>query len=111
MLIRQNFLRVIRKQSLLTQADIATILRISDHANVSRWEQGHKTPNVEVLLVYHLLFDIPVEALFERQKEQLKPIILPRIRERITALQGITDEPKTEGRIRSLETILARLSA
>ena len=111
MLIQQNFLRLVRKRTQLTQVDIAAILRISDYANVSRWEQGQKTPNVEVLLVYHLLFNVPVESLFERQKEQLKPIILPRIRERISELRALPPDPKVEGRIRYLESVLGRITA
>ena len=111
MLIQQNFLRIVRKRSQLTQIDIASILKISDWSNVSRWEQGQRTPNVEVLLLYHLLFDIPIESLFDRQKLQLKNIIIPRIKERIDHLMAQEIDAKMQSRINYLNVVLTRLTA
>lgn len=111
MLIQQNFLRIVRKRSQLTQIDIAAILKISDWSNVSRWEQGHRTPNVVVLLLYHLLFDIPIESLFDRQKNELKQIIVPRIEERIHYLSTFESDSKVQSRINYLGSVLARLTA
>jgi transcriptional regulator with XRE-family HTH domain len=110
MLIQQNFLRIVRKRTQLTQVDIASILKISDFANVSRWEQGLKTPGVEILLAYHLLFDIPIESLFDRQKHDLKEAIVPRIQERVAYLKGLESDPKTRSRIDHLGSILNRLA-
>ena len=110
MLIQHNFLRIVRKRTQLTQIDIASILKISDFANVSRWEHGHTKPNVEVLLVYHLLFATPIETLFERQKNELKPIIIPRIRERISHLKTLPSDLKVQSRINFLEGVLTRLT-
>jgi transcriptional regulator with XRE-family HTH domain len=111
MLIQQNFLRIVRKRTQLTQVDIASILKISDFANVSRWEHGRNKPNVEVLLVYHLLFATPIETLFERQKHELKPVIIPRIRERISHLKSLESDLKVQSRIGFLESVLTRLTA
>ena len=58
MTILQNNLRLYRKQSHLTQSDIAYIMALADYLNISHWELGNKTPNVDILLMYHLLFDI-----------------------------------------------------
>lgn len=110
MLIQHNFLRIVRKRTHLTQVDVASILKISDFANVSRWEQGQKTPNVEMLLGYHLLFGIPVESLFDRQKHEMKRLIIPRVRERIAYLRTVNDDPKVGGRIAYLEEVLGRLT-
>lgn len=108
--IQQNFLRLVRKRTQLTQIDIASILKISDYANVSRWEQGMKHPNVEVLLVYHLLLNVPIESLFERQKQELKSIIIPRIRERIDYLKTAETDAKIQERIRYMDSIITRLA-
>ncbi|MCW3128270.1 MAG: family transcriptional regulator [Bacteroidetes bacterium] len=110
MLIQHNFLRIVRKRTHLTQVDIASILKISDFANVSRWEQGQKTPNVEMLLGYHLLFDIPIESLFDRQKHELKRAIIPRIQDRIRYLKTLDSDPKVQNRIDYLGSILSRIT-
>lgn len=110
MLIQHNFLRIVRKRTQLTQVDIASILRISDFANVSRWEQGLRTPNIEILLGYHLLFDTPIEQLFDRQRYELKRIIIPRIEERIRHLKSMPEDPKVLNRIGFLGNILTRLT-
>lgn len=108
--IQQNYLRLARKRTQLIQVDLASILHISDFANISRWEKGIKSPGVEILLAYHLLFDIPVESLFERQRSDLKKILLPRIREHIAYLKGLESDPKIQGRIDCLISILTRLA-
>ena len=108
--IQQNYLRLVRKRTQLTQIDIASILKIPDFANISRWEQGQKNPGVEILLAYHLLFNIPVESLFERQKHDLKKIIIPRIKDRIAHLKTLKQDSKLQGRIDCLESILNRLA-
>jgi transcriptional regulator with XRE-family HTH domain len=110
MFIQHNFLRIVRKRTQLTQIDIASILKISDFANVSRWEQGLKTPGVEILLAYHLLFDIPIESLFDRQKHELKKIIVPRLQERIGHLKTLEKDSKILARIDYLGSILNRLA-
>lgn len=111
MLIQHNLLRLVRIRAPLTQGDIAAILQIADFANVSRWEQGLRSPNIDALLSYHLLFDVPVEMLFERHKTEMIPLLIPRIRERLAYLQRSDKESKTEGRIRFLDLALNRLNS
>jgi transcriptional regulator with XRE-family HTH domain len=111
MLIPHNFLRVVRKRTQLTQIDIASILRLPDIANVSRWEQGLKRPGVEVLLAYHLLFNVPIEALFERQKHELRQILIPRVHDRIAHLKTLGNDPKVTSRMAFLASVSDRLTA
>lgn len=111
MFIQHNFLRIARKRTQLTQLDIASILKISDFANVSRWEQGHKTPNVEVLLGYHLVFGVPIESLFERQKHEIRKVLVPRIRDRIEYLRTLNPDPKVQNRTTYLESAFHRLTS
>ncbi|MBS1686316.1 MAG: helix-turn-helix transcriptional regulator [Bacteroidetes bacterium] len=108
--IQQNLLRLFRKRAELTQADIAAILKISDFSNVSRWEQGLRLPNVEVLMTYHLLFDIPIETIFERHKLELRPTILPRIKERIEYLKTLGEDAQVIRRIAFFSSALQRLT-
>lgn len=87
MFIKHNYLKWYRNQSKLTQNDIAFILDLKDIANVSRWEQGQRQPDIFTLLAYHLLFSIPVEHLFERQRSQLIVSLAKRIALRIQLLK------------------------
>ncbi|MBS1595578.1 MAG: helix-turn-helix transcriptional regulator [Bacteroidetes bacterium] len=111
MFIHHNLLRVVRKRSQLTQHDLASILQLSDYSNVSRWEAGMRTPNVEVLLTYHLLFQVPVEELFFRQRAEICRVILPRLSARIDHLKTLTMDPKLNGRISYLASAAERLAA
>jgi transcriptional regulator with XRE-family HTH domain len=111
MYIQYNYLRILRKQSLLTQADLAAVLKLVDQANISRWEIGMHIPGVDVLLVYHLLFEVPIESIFERQRQELVHPVVERIRERIGLLKELEPDPKLQGRIDFLSKALSRLTA
>ena len=111
MIIQQNNLRLYRKQSQLTQSDIAFIMALADYSNISHWELGNKTPNAEILLMYHLLFDIPTESLFERQKLELKATIRERIKQLLEQLRSGPSDAKVAQRVAFLESALNRLSA
>lgn len=110
MFVQHNFLRIARKRTHLTQLDVASILEISDFANVSRWEQGQKTPNVGILLGYHFLFDVPIESLFERQKHEIRKGLIPRLHDRIEHFKALNPDPKVLNRINYLESVLNRLT-
>lgn len=108
--IQQNSLRLVRKRTKLTQIDMASILKTPDFANISRWEQGLKTPSLDILIGYHLLFNIPIESLFERQKNTPRKTLIPRIEERIKYLKMLEPDLKIQGRIDCLIAILKRLA-
>lgn len=111
MIIQHNFLRLHRKRSRLTQSDIAFILDLADYSNISRWEQGVHKPSIEVLLVYHLLFDIPIESLFERQRKEVAVKTQGKIQERISRLNDTPPDNKVKERIGFLQNVLGRLVA
>jgi transcriptional regulator with XRE-family HTH domain len=110
MLIQHNHLRIVRKRSRLTQLDIAFLLELSDYANVSRWEQGNRLPNIEALVAYHLLFDVPIEDLFERQKRDLAQSLCKRIALRLQSLTNQKQDRKTISRITFLNAALTKLT-
>lgn len=111
MIILHNYLRMYRKRSQLTQNDVAFLLKLSDYSNVSRYEQGLRKPEIENLLAYHLLFDIPIESLFERQKHELKDTIRKRVEERLKELKTQPSDAKLRARITFLDSTLSRLNA
>jgi len=110
MYIQHNYLRMHRKRARLAQSDIAHVAALSDHSNVSRWENGTREPNIESLIVYHLLFDVPIESMFERQKQELKLSVYRRVLGRLETLRKMPQDRKLGFRIRFLETALARLA-
>ena len=105
-----NFLRLHRKRSPLTQADIAYLMSLPDYSNISRCEKGQRSPSVELLLVYHHLFDTSVESFFEPQSDSILSTLLERIKQLASDLKKEEDIPKNASRIRFLEEIFIRLT-
>lgn len=105
-----NYLQIYRKRSSLTQPDVAFLMEHQDHSKLSRYEKGQRTPSIEMLLAYHLLFDVPIEAFFERQKQELHLRILRRIHDLRNELKARDNIPKAEIKIEFLEGAINRLS-
>jgi transcriptional regulator with XRE-family HTH domain len=105
-----NFLRLYRKRSPLTQADIAYLMSLSDYSNISRYEKGQRTPSIELLLVYHLLFAKSIESFFEHQSEIILSNLLERIEPLISQLKNEGNVQNNTSRIKFLEQVLIRLT-
>ena len=104
-------LRSFRKKTDLTQTDIGFIMNLPDYSNISRWEKGLRKPTAEMLLVYHLLFEIPFENLFQELKESLCANVVPRIGLLIHELKKQEPSRKVNSRIAFLTAVLKRLTA
>jgi transcriptional regulator with XRE-family HTH domain len=104
-----NYLRSFRKQTDITQSDIGFLMNLPDFSNISRWEKGQRKPSVEMLLLYHLLFNVPIEALFERQKTGMNDYLINRIELLIKDLNQLEQSPKVDSRIAFLASALTRL--
>jgi transcriptional regulator with XRE-family HTH domain len=105
------FLRGFRKQTDITQSDIGFLMNLPDYSKVSRWEKGQTTPTIEILFVYHFLFDIPMDALFERQTTGLHDYLVNRIGLLIQELKQVKPDEKVNSRIAFLDAALTRLTA
>lgn len=105
-----NFLRMYRKRSPLTQADIAYLMGLSDYSNISRCEKGQRAPSVDLLLGYHLLFDTSIESFFEQQAIIILLNLSKRIEYLISETKKEEDMPKNASRIKFLEEALTRLT-
>ena len=104
-----NFLRIYRKRSPLTQADIALLMNLPDYSNISRYEKGQRSPSIELLLAYHFLFATSIESFFEPQSEIIRSDLRERIEPLINDLKK--EEDKTNNtRIKFLEEVLIRLT-
>jgi len=105
----QNFLRLYRKRSSLSQKDIAFLMRLSDYSKISRYEKGQRTPSIELLLVYHHLFDTSIKSFFESYSESIELSLAEQIKYLIGDLKKKDNIPKNISRIRFLEQVLRRL--
>lgn len=111
MLIQHNYLAKHRKQLHLTQSDIAFCLNLADYSSICRFEQGVRNPNLETLIIYHLLFDISIESLFDRQKQELQQGARTRIILLIEKLKSEPTSTSTARRLETLQSILTRLTS
>lgn len=109
MFTKHNYLQMYRKRSKLDQTDIAFIMKLSDDSSISRWEKGKRKPSLALLMVYNMLFDIPIDSLFERQRRELALRIRERVDKRIRGLKALPQTTKVSQRIFSLEAALERL--
>ena len=108
--IHHNYLRSYRKKTDITASDIGFLLNLPEFSNISRWEKGHRTPSLEMILLYHLLFEVPIEDLFERQKNGLNSYLLNRLELLLNELKKHEQTRKVVSRIAFLTKALNRLS-
>ena len=110
MLRHPNYLRLYRKKSPLTQSDIAFLLQLPDYSNISRYEKGHRVPNIDLLIAYHYLFKTPIESFFELQSNEILVSLRQRIELLIKELKESSPAIHNGPRIKFLEEALASLT-
>ncbi|MBK7881824.1 MAG: helix-turn-helix transcriptional regulator [Saprospiraceae bacterium] len=71
-----NYMRMYRKKSGLSQKDVKFLLEYIQDSSICRMEKGQRTPKIDVLLVYHLLFTTTVESHFELRSTMIEPILI-----------------------------------
>lgn len=108
---RFNQLRQYRRKTRLNQSDISFLIANSDTSIVSRWEQGLRTPSTLLLVLYHLLFDLPVSVQVEAQKGEYIPRIQERIHLLIDDLKTRRTSQKVQDRISFLAETLTKLNS
>ena len=111
MTISHNHLRAFRKRSHLLQSDIAFLLEMKDNSNITRYEQGERPPNLNILLTYHLIFDSPVDTFLLPQKVKVFRKLIVRICELIADIEMEKPTAKNKHRIAFLKEVLSRLSS
>lgn len=110
MQIIHNYLRMYRREKGLTQEDVAFILDLKDFAQVSRWELGKRKSDIQTLLGYQLLFQIPLDVLFERNMQAISKRLEGRISNRIAHLKASRPDGNALRRIGYLQDVLSRIA-
>lgn len=105
-----NYLRTHRKQTQITQSDIAFLLDKEDRSHLSRCERGNRAPSISMLIAYHLLFDTPVVSFFATQRRTIREDLIERIDLLITELGRETHTENVRLRIAYLQNALTRLT-
>lgn len=106
-----NYLRVYRKRTPLMQEEIAFLSDKPDTSNISRYEKGQRELTNEILLLYHHLFDTPIEYLLEPESKIIKERLINRIKELINELNNEEQITlKNTSKIKFLEQVIIRLT-
>lgn len=106
----QLSLRAFRKQTQLTQGDMAFLLCRKKNGGISQAEGRSKHPSLQVLILYHTIFDTPMEHIIKPHKERLKNMLLEQLPIRIQALQQKRQTSRVQSRIAHLEKTFSRLA-
>lgn len=101
----QNFLRTYRKKTEITIEDISKLLDVQDCSAISRCERGIRTPCLEMIFTYHLLFNVPIERFFEYDIHKTLQKIIKNIDPLIEELKKQDKTKKVEARISFLNTL------
>jgi transcriptional regulator with XRE-family HTH domain len=80
----ENYLRMYRKRSGLTQRDVAFLLGCQNGAQVSRYEKRKRVPPLQTALACEAVFGVPVAELFAGMRESVEK----EIRRRFVAIQA-----------------------
>ncbi len=91
----QNYLKTYRKQSGLTQREVAFLLGCEDGAQVSRYEKCHRVPPLYTALACEAVFGAPTADLFAGMREAVEREIKKRLEKLGTSL---AEEVGTKGR-------------
>jgi transcriptional regulator with XRE-family HTH domain len=106
-----NYLRQYRRKTRLNQSDISFLIGNNDTSIISRWEQGLRTPSTLLLVLYHLLFDVPVSAQIQSQSAEFIPAIKERLHLLIGDLKTKQVSQKIQDRISFLAETLTKLNS
>jgi transcriptional regulator with XRE-family HTH domain len=86
----ENYLRSYRKESGLSQQEVAFLLGCEDGTVVSRYEKRRRLPPIETALACEEIFGVPVGELFVGMRQSVGKDIAKRRTELRSRLQGKT---------------------
>lgn len=103
-------LRMYRERSQLKQSDVCFIMGVPVSVNVSQWEHGTRNPTLETILLYHVLFGVPIESLFAERITQIQIDVAERSKLLLVQLRSMPPTIKVQNRISFLESFIAKVT-
>lgn len=97
-----------RKDANLPLHDVAFLLGI-DKGNLSKVERGMRQANPNIYLLYHMLFGVPLNELFDEQMSLLKDNISIQSQKLVDELKA-HQPPKSNQRIQFIESFVNNLN-
>lgn len=101
----QNLLRTYRKKSELSIENVSELLGLPDSSTLSRYERGERKPRSEIIFTYHILFQVSVEKLFEKEMNDTFLKIAKNIDPLINSLKQLESTKKNKARIVFLNSL------
>jgi transcriptional regulator with XRE-family HTH domain len=83
----RNYIKSHRKRAGLSQPDVAFLLGSNDETQVSRYENEHRLPSLEVALALQEIFKTPLPELFAGLHESIAADVVARIHEFSSRIQ------------------------
>ena len=77
----KNYLRTHRKQSGLSQSEVAFLLGTGDGGQISRYEKGHRVPTLRTAIAFTTIFGVSQDILFAGIQLGLESEVLSRIKQ------------------------------
>lgn len=100
-----NLFKSVRKQTPLIIHDLQALLGRKCWASLSRVEAGKQKPTIEIILLYHIIFDIKLERLLEQEIYRIKKNLITRSLEQIDELRTQPSTVELFDRINYLEKV------
>lgn len=95
-----------RKVSHLTQQDLSLLFDVKDNTKFSRVESGLQKIDTETMLIYHLLFDIPIFHFFKDEREKIRNQFRKKAPQLLHLLDQLEPSPRIERRQNHLISLL-----
>jgi transcriptional regulator with XRE-family HTH domain len=105
-----HHLRNYRKNSIFNQQDIAELLGTQDVIQVSQNETNTIHPQIELMLLYHILYKVPLNKFFPEQEKALIKRLQMRIPNIIDEWKCLTPNDVVTNKINYLRQILTDLN-
>ena len=105
-----HHLRNHRKHSIFNQQDISELLGTQDVIQVSRNETSDMHPQIELMLLYHIIYKTPFDSFFPKQKKLLIKRLQMRIPNIIDELKCLNANDIVNKKIGCLQQVLTDLN-
>lgn len=102
-----NYLRTYRKHRGLSQDEVARLIGTGHDGNVTRHENGERTPGLENALAYAAALQVPVTELFAGTYEKVESKVAERAQQLAGELAEREGTPAVSRKLETLETLAA----